>query len=105
MTFVSRIFSSVGRKMIAAVAIALIVAGGSFAFFAYRTGTEMLNEYGRDKAYTLAQYGRGVVEFMMLQGEKSHLQAAMRTIDSTGHIAALAANSMTPTLAPTEKLS
>ncbi len=75
--------------MIAAVAIALIVAGGSFAFFAYRTGTEMLNEYGRDKAYTLAQYGRGVVEFMMLQGEKSHLQAAMRTIDSTGHIAAL----------------
>ncbi|HLF15064.1 MAG TPA: ATP-binding protein [Bacteroidota bacterium] len=75
--------------MIAAVAAALIVAGGSFAYFAYRTGTEMLAEYGQDKAYTLAQYGRGVVEFMMLQGEKGHLQAAMRTIDSTGHIAAL----------------
>jgi signal transduction histidine kinase len=83
------IFNTVGRKMIAAVAAALIIAGGSFAYFAYRTGTEMLNEYGRDKAYTLAQYGRGVVEFMMLQGEKSHLQAAMRTIDPTGHIAAL----------------
>ncbi len=89
MTMLPRIFNSVGRKMIAAVAAALVVAGGSFAYFAYRTGTEMLNEYGRDKAYTLARYGRGVVEFMMLQGEKSHLQAAMRTIDSTGHIAAL----------------
>jgi signal transduction histidine kinase len=87
--FSQNILSSLGRKMLAAVAAALIVAGGSFAYFAYRTGTEMLAEYGQDKAYTLAQYGRGVVEFMMLQGEKGHLQAAMRTIDSTGHIAAL----------------
>ncbi|HLB01418.1 MAG TPA: hypothetical protein VJO14_08530, partial [Bacteroidota bacterium] len=70
MNLISRIFSTVGRKMLAAMAMALILAGGSFAFFAYRTGTEMLNEYGRDKAFTLAQYGRGVVEFMMLQGEK-----------------------------------
>ncbi len=75
--------------MLLAVAAALIVAGGSFAWFAYRTGSEMLAEYGEDKAYTLAQYGRGVVEFMMLNGEKGHLQAAMRTIDPTGHIAAL----------------
>ncbi len=75
--------------MLVAVAAALIVAGGSFAWFAYRTGSEMLTEYGEDKAYTLAQYGRGVVEFMMLNGEKGHLQAAMRTIDPTGHIAAL----------------
>jgi len=89
MSPVPGIFNTVGRKMAAAVVAALVVAGGSFAYFAYRTGTEMLNEYGRDKAYTLARYGMGVVEFMMLQGEKSHLEAAMRTIDSTGHIAAL----------------
>lgn len=87
--FSQNILNSIGRKMLAAVAVALIVAGGSFAWFAYRTGTGMLAEYGQDKAYTLAQYGRGVVEFMMLRGEKGHLQAAMRTIDSTGQIAAL----------------
>lgn len=83
------ILSSLGRKMFAAVAAALLVAGGAFAFFAYRTGTDMLREYGQDKAYTLAQYARGVVEFMMLKGEEGHLQAAMRSIDSTGQIAAL----------------
>ncbi len=87
--FTGNILSSLGRKMLLAVAAALIVAGGSFAWFAYRTGSEMLTEYGEDKAYTLAQYGRGVVEFMMLNGEKGHLQAAMRTIDPAGHIAAL----------------
>ena len=87
--FSRNILSSLGRKMLVAVAAALIVAGGSFAWFAYRTGSEMLTEYGEDKAYTLAQYGRGVVEFMMLNGEKGHLRAAMRTIDPTGHIAAL----------------
>lgn len=87
--FSQNILSSLGRKMLAAVAAALIVAGGTFAYFAYRTGTEMLAEYGRDKAYTLAQYGRGVVEFMMLRGDKGHLEAVMRAVDSTGHIAAL----------------
>jgi hypothetical protein len=87
--FSQNVLSSLGRKMLAAVAAVLIVAGGSFAFFAYRTGTEMLAEYGRDKAWTLAAHGRGVVEHMMLAGEKSHLEAAMRAIDSTGNIAAL----------------
>jgi signal transduction histidine kinase len=87
--FSRHILSSLGRKILLAVAAALIVAGGSFAYFAYRTGSAMLVEYGRDKAYSLAQYGRGVVEFMMLQGEKSHLDAALRTIDPTGNIAAL----------------
>jgi signal transduction histidine kinase len=87
--FSQNILSSLGRKMLAAVAAVLIVAGGSFAFFAYRTGTDMMAEYARDKAFTLAAYGTGVVEFLMLRGEKGHLEAAMRALDSTGHIAAL----------------
>lgn len=87
--FSRNIMGSLGRKILAAVAAALIVAGGSFAYFAYRTGTAMLAEYGQDKGYSLAQYGRGMVEFMMLRGDQSHLQAAMRAIDSSGSIAAL----------------
>jgi signal transduction histidine kinase len=80
---------SLGGKILTAVAAVLLIAGGSFAFFAYRTGTGMLAEYGRDKAYTLSAYGRGVVEWMMLRGEKNHLESAMRAADSTGSIAAL----------------
>jgi signal transduction histidine kinase len=87
--FSQNILSSLGRKILSAVAAVLIVAGGSFAYFAYRTGSEMMAEYARDKAYTLAAYGTGVVEFLMLRGEKGHLEAAMRALDSTGHIAAL----------------
>ena len=55
------------------VAMGLLVAGGTFVYFAQRTGYMMLEQQAHVKAHAIAELMNGIVEHAMLEGQSDHL--------------------------------
>lgn len=70
-------FASLGKKVIFAVAAVFLIAGGTFTYFAHKTGYLMLEKGARAKAHGIAEFGKVILEYIMLSGENEKLQEAM----------------------------
>lgn len=78
------LFPTLGKKIVAAVTFVLLIAGGSFAFYAHRTGYAILEQHARAKARGVAEFGKAILEHIMLEGKSSHLQDALTSAISSG---------------------
>jgi signal transduction histidine kinase len=76
-------FVSLGRKVIFAVAVVFLIAGGLFAYFAHQTGYMMLEKGAQTKAHGVAEFGKAILEYIMLSGETEKLQEAMARVVSS----------------------
>ena len=54
-------FVSLGRKVIFAVAVVFLIAGGLFAYFAHQTGYMMLEKGAQTKAHGVAEFGKAIL--------------------------------------------
>lgn len=78
-----KLFSTLARKITFAVVLVLGVAGSAFVFFAHTTGTDMLRKQAQAKAHGIAEFGKAILEHIMLEGKNSHLQAALESAISS----------------------
>ncbi len=104
-----RLFPTLGRKVAFSVVVILSITGSTFIFFAHTTGTSMLRKQAQAKAHAIAEFGKAIVEhIMMLEGKREHLQAALESaisshqakgvfiLDSTGKVLLGASKSSQP---------
>ena len=81
--FLEKLFPSLGKKIAFAVSIVFLTAGGAFVYFAHNTGYTMLEKGAQAKAHGVAEFGKAILEFVMLEGENDQLQAALNRAVST----------------------
>jgi signal transduction histidine kinase len=63
--------------------IVFLIAGGLFTYFAHKTGYMMLEKGAQAKAHGVAEFGKVILEYIMLSGENEKLQEAMERVVSS----------------------
>ncbi len=81
--FLERLFPSLGRKIAIAVAIVFAGAGSAFVLFAHKTGYSMLEKQARAKAHAVVDFGKAILEHVMIEGKQDHLQDALASAISS----------------------
>jgi signal transduction histidine kinase len=83
--FLEKLFTSLTAKIAVAMSVVFLIAGGSFAFFANYTGYRMLEKGAQTQAHVVAEFGKAILEYIMLQGENKQLQSAFNRIITSNH--------------------
>ncbi|MFQ5797595.1 MAG: nitrogen regulation protein NR(II) [Bacteroidota bacterium] len=78
-TFLEKLFPGLRMKVAGTVALVLLLAAGSFAFFAHRTGYRILQKQAQAKAHGIAEFGQAILEHIMLEGKSDQLQSALES--------------------------
>ncbi len=81
---VEKLFPSLGKKIAFAVVLVFLIAGGAFVYFAHQTGYTMLQKQTRAKAHGVAEFGKAILEHIMLGGRNDHLQSALKRAVASG---------------------
>ena len=81
---IEKLFPSLGKKVAFAVVLVFLTAGGAFVYLAHQTGYTMLQKQARAKAHGVAEFGKAILEHIMLGGRNDHLQAALRRAVASG---------------------
>ncbi len=68
-----------GRKVAVVVLGALLFFSICFAFFAHITGYRMLVKQTQAKADGIAEFGKGILEHLMIEGKTDKLEAVLRS--------------------------
>ncbi|MDI6767276.1 MAG: ATP-binding protein [Bacteroidota bacterium] len=80
---IEKLFPSLGKKIALAVILVFLVVGSVFVYFARQTGYAMLRKQAQAKAHGIAEFGKSILEYIMLSGKNDQLQAALeRTVAS-----------------------
>ena len=82
--FLEKMFPTLGRKFAAAVVLVLLTTGFAFVFLAYRTGSQMLEKQAQATAHATAEFGKAILEHVMLEGDNKHLQSALKLAITSG---------------------
>ncbi len=80
----NKVFSSLGNKIALAVVVTFLTFGGAFVYFAHRTGYSMLEHGAQSKAHGVAEFGKAILEYIMLRGQNDQLQAALERVIASG---------------------
>jgi signal transduction histidine kinase len=80
----NKVFSSLGNKIALAVVVTFLIFGSSFVYFAHRTGYSMLERGAQTKAHGVAEFGKAILEYIMLRGQNDQLQAALERVIASG---------------------
>ncbi len=68
-----------GRKVAVIVVIALLFFSLCFAFFAHVTGYKMLEKQAQAKADGIAEFGKGILEHLMVEGKPEILNRVLKS--------------------------
>jgi signal transduction histidine kinase len=79
-SILEKLFPSLGKKTAFAFIIVFFVAGGSFVYFAHRTGYTMLEKGAQTQAHGVAEFGKAILEYVMLRGQNGQLQAVLERV-------------------------
>lgn len=80
-----RLFPSLTAKIIVAMCVVFLIAASLFAFFASLTGNRMLEKGAQAQAHGVAEFGKAILEHIMLQGENEQLRSALERIVTSNH--------------------
>ena len=79
----NNLFPTLRRKITVAVVLVSVIAGGSFVFFAHRTGYSLLRRETEERAYLVADLMKGLVEHAMLAGTREEILRALTAVASS----------------------
>lgn len=83
--FFEKLYPTLTAKIILAMLVVFLIAGSSFVFFAKDSGYRMLEKGANTHAHGVAEFGKAVLEYIMLQGENNKLQSALNRIVTSNH--------------------
>ncbi|MFQ6676499.1 MAG: histidine kinase dimerization/phospho-acceptor domain-containing protein, partial [Fidelibacterota bacterium] len=72
-----RLFPNLASKVLVAVVVALFVTAATIVFLAHQTGYKMLEKQIWAKAHVAADFGKAILEHVMLEGDVDQLQSAL----------------------------
>jgi signal transduction histidine kinase len=85
-TILERLLPTLGKKIIAAVMLTLFAAASVFVFFAHRTGYALLEEQAQVQAHEVTEFGKSILELVMLEGKKDRLQSVLIAATSSQQV-------------------
>ena len=78
--FLEKLFPSLGKKVAFAFIITFFVAGSTFVYFAHQTGYIMLEKGAQTKAHSIAEFGKAILEDIMMSGKSAQLHSVLERI-------------------------
>jgi len=83
-SILEKLFPSLGKKIAFAVILVFLIVGGVFVYIAHQTGYTMLRKQAQSKAVGVAEFGKSILEYIMLSGKNEQLQAALERAIKSG---------------------
>lgn len=81
------LFPSIGKKIALAIIGVSLIAGSLFVYFAHNTGYSFLELDARMKAHDMATMFKGMIERVMPEGNKDHLQQVVTSVTKSPDVA------------------
>lgn len=78
--------SSLAKRVIGIVSVALFAAGGLFFFIAYTTGYRILEHQTHEKAHGITEVGKDILSYIMLEGDTRKLKGALEALNSSHQV-------------------